>query len=183
MMPPTMLETARLRLRQWQEEDYAPFAQLNADPEVMEYFPAVLDRAASDQLADRIRNDIDERGWGLWAVEVKRRAPFIGFVGLNVPLDDLPYQPCVEIGWRLQTSHWGKGFATEAARAALGFAFGEIGLDEVVAFTSTLNRRSIAVMLRIGMKDTGRDFEHPRVAAGHRLRRHVLYSVSRPDRT
>lgn len=169
--------TERLVLRQWKDEDYEPFAALNADPRVMEFFPAPLDRAASDAMAGRCRALIAERGWGLWAVEVQETGRFIGYVGLHVPTAELPFMPCVEIGWRLEYSAWGHGFATEAARAALEFGFGELWLDEIVAFTFVGNRRSRAVMERLDMVESS-DFLHPALPQGSPLRKHVLYRLS-----
>jgi RimJ/RimL family protein N-acetyltransferase len=169
----TELRTERLLLRQWREEDRAPFAALNADPVVMEHFPSTMTREASDAFVDFNIATIAERGWGLWAVEAD--GEFIGFVGLNEPR----FRPGVEIGWRLAREAWGHGYATEAARAVLEFAFGTIGLDEVISFTSTTNVRSQHVMERIGMTcDPADDFDHPNVA-DERLRRHVLYRLAR----
>jgi RimJ/RimL family protein N-acetyltransferase len=156
------------------------FAALNADPKVMEYFPKLLDRDESDQLAARIRENFARRGFGLWAVEVPGVAEFIGFVGLSVPGFSAHFTPCVEIGWRLAHDHWGRGYATEAARASLQFGFEHHGLDEIVSFTAAVNRRSRAVMERIGMTHTPDDeFDHPTVPEGHTLRRHVLYRIRR----
>jgi RimJ/RimL family protein N-acetyltransferase len=162
-------------LRQWRDEDRAPFAELNADPEVMRYFPSTLDRERSDAMVDWASGLIDERGWGLWAVEVPGVAPFVGFVGLNVP----PFMPdAVEIGWRLAREHWGKGYATEAAREALRFGFEELGLEEIVSFTTVSNTPSRRVMEKIGMAhDPSRDFDHPNVPDGP-LKRHVLYAMA-----
>ena len=172
-------ETERLRLRQWTDADLPPFALLNADPQVMEYFPSRLTRAESDAMADRCRAIITERGWGLWAVESKASREFIGFVGLHVPPADLPFSPCIEIGWRLAAGFWGMGFATEAARAALAFGFGRLGLDEIVSYTSVLNVRSRAVMERLGMTPCEETFDHPAVPEGHVLREHCLYRLTR----
>ncbi|MCA9661079.1 MAG: GNAT family N-acetyltransferase [Myxococcales bacterium] len=177
-----MLETARLRLRPWSDDDLAPFAAMSADPEVMEHMPARLSRAQSDDLAAKIRGHMRERGFGLWAVELLRPAPapFVGFVGLSVPHFDAPFTPCVEIGWRLARAHWGRGYATEGARAALAYGFGALALAEIVSFTTPRNLRSIAVMERLGMvRDPAEDFDHPRLPAAHPLARHVLYRLSR----
>lgn len=175
------LQTPRLLLRPWRDEDLAPYAALNADPEVMRHFPALLSREESDAQAERIRANFEARGWGLWAVEVKGGAPFIGFVGLAVPGFEAPFMPATEIGWRLARSAWGQGYASEAARAALGFGFAQLGLEAIVSFTALGNQRSRAVMERIGMHNTGQDFEHPRVPEGSPLRRHVLYRLERRD--
>ena len=173
------LVSRRLRLRQWQKADMAPFAELNADPEVMRYFPATLTRAQSDQFAAGARAAIDRQGWGLWAVEVAGGAAFIGFVGLNKVRFEAHFTPAVEVGWRLARGHWGNGYATEAAAAALAFGFGQLELDEVVSFTAAINDRSVSVMRRLGMtRDPADDFDHPNVAGGE-LRRHVLYRISK----
>ena len=176
----TMLRTDRLALRQWREADLEPFAELNADPEVMRYFPAPLTRAESDAHAERSRARIAERGWGLWAVEVVGEVPFIGFIGLAEPRFEAHFTPAVEIGWRLAREHWGHGYAVEGARAAVAYGFGELGLDEIVSFTTTANERSRRVMERLGMThDAADDFEHPLLAPGHPLRPHVLYRLPR----
>ena len=172
--------TPHLLLRPWRDEDLAPFAALNADPRVMEHFPGTLDRDASDALAAEIRAELERSGFGLWAVEVPRVAPFIGFVGLSEPDFDAPFTPCVEIGWRLAFAHWGKGYATEAARAAVAHAFGPLRLEELVSFTAPANLRSRAVMERLGMtRSPADDFDHPKLPDGHPLRRHVLYRLRR----
>jgi len=173
------IETARLCLRQWRDADYAPFAALNADAEVMRYFPALLTRAESDGLAARCREKIDTLGWGFWACERKADGAFIGFVGLNVPATTLPFSPCVEIGWRLAREAWGQGFATEGARAALAVGFEQIRQEEIVSFTALANQRSRAVMERLGMHEDAIPFEHPALPEGHPLRLHRLYRLSR----
>jgi RimJ/RimL family protein N-acetyltransferase len=175
---PTLLTTERLILRQWRDADREPFARLNADPVVREFFPRRLTRDESDAHLSGIQNWIAERGWGLWAVEVKGGAPFIGFVGLSIP----SFRPCVEIGWRLAKEHWGHGYASEAAAASLRFGFEKLTLEEIVAFTVPLNERSRRVMERIGMsRDPADDFDHPNVEPGHPLQRHVLYRIKRAD--
>ena len=174
-----MLETERLLLRPWKQEDYDPFAALNADPVVMEYFPSTLSRKESDAMADRVCGLIDEKGWGFWAAEEKESGSFIGFIGLNEPGHDLPFNPCVEIGWRLATPFWGKGYATEAANACLAFAFNDLDLDEVVSFTTVRNTRSRAVMERLGFINSGEDFDHPAIEDGHPIKPHVLYRLSK----
>jgi len=173
------LDTQRLRLRQWCTADRGPFATLNADPRVMEYFPAPLVRAESDALADRCQSLIAERGWGFWAVEIQATREFIGFVGLHSPAAELPFSPCVEIGWRLAFAHWGRGFASEAARGALGVGFDSLGLAEIVSFTAVGNRRSRALMERLQMQEMADTFEHPAVPADSPLREHCLYRLSR----
>jgi len=168
--------TPRLLLRRWRPQDREPFAALNADPAVMEHFPAVLTRQDSDALVDRIEAGFDEHGFGLWAVEAV--GVFVGFTGLAVPSFEAPFLPSVEVGWRLARAAWGQGWATEAASAALQAAFGPLALPEVVSFTATSNVPSEAVMRRVGMTRVG-TFEHPRLPAGHRLRPHVLYRAER----
>jgi RimJ/RimL family protein N-acetyltransferase len=173
------LETPRLLLRQWRDDDLEPFAELNSDLRVMEFYPRPLTKQESDEMAHRIRSLIAERGWGLWAVELKSSGAFGGYVGLNVPSAELPFSPCVEIGWRLAVAYWGKGYASEAARAALGAAFERLALPEVVSFTAVHNTRSRRVMERIGMQSRGERFEHPALPEGSPLREHVLYRLQR----
>ena len=177
---PGAIQTERLILRHWCEDDLEPFAELNADPEVMRYMPAVLDRAGSHALASRIREHFDRHGFGLWAVEVPGVTPFVGYIGLHFPRFNAPFTPCVEVGWRLARLYWGKGFATEGARAALQVGFGPAGLREIVSYTTPGNLRSVAVMQRLGMAhDAADDFDHPALPPGHPLRRHVLYRLTR----
>lgn len=180
--PQQMITTARLLLRAWRDSDLPAFADLNADPVVMEFMPGRLDRAASDAMAARIHAHWTARGFGSWAVGVPGVADFIGYVGLSVPRFETAFTPCVEIGWRLAAAHWGKGYATEAARAALAFGFEDLQLPEIVSFTVPTNQRSRAVMERLGMRTRSPkdDFEHPLLPPGHPLRRHVLYRFVRP---
>ncbi len=170
-------DTERLCLRQWQPSDRQPFAALTADPIVMKYFPSILDRTASDALADRCESHIAINGWGLWAAELSATDEFIGYVGLSSPRLELPFLPGVEIGWRLATQFWGRGFATEAARGVLRVAFELLKLAEIVSFTSVGNLRSRAVMEKLGMKET-ETFDHPNIPVGNSLRRHCLYRLS-----
>lgn len=175
-----MIRTERLLLRPWRDEDLEPFAIINADPRVAEHLPSTLSPAESDALATKIREGMDERGFGLWAAERVDAAgrPFIGFIGLSVPPFEAAFTPCVEIGWRLAPAHWGIGLATEGARAVARHAFGELGLNEIVSFTVPANRASRRVMEKLGMEhDPAEDFDHPRVPDGHPLRRHVLYRL------
>jgi RimJ/RimL family protein N-acetyltransferase len=175
------LATARLVPRHWLPGDNEPFAELNADGRVMEHFAGPLSREESDALAGRIGAHLDRRGWGLWAVEVVGGEPFVGFVGLAVPGFLAPFTPCVEIGWRLAHRVWGRGYATEAAREVLRVAFDSLGFEEIVSFAVPANRRSIAVMERLGMMSAG-EFDHPGFPDGSRLQRHLLYRIDRPPR-
>ncbi len=174
-------QTDRLRLRHWIETDREPFAKLNADPRVMEFLPHPLDRQTSDAMVDRLQTSMINRGWGLWAVESKQDRQFIGFVGLEIPREDLPFSPCVEIGWRLAFAYWGKGYATEAAKFALKVGFDQLELLEVVSFTAIANHRSQAVMERLGMDRATETFENPGLPVGHQLREHCLYRLSREN--
>jgi RimJ/RimL family protein N-acetyltransferase len=172
------LSGGRVRLRRWREEDRDAFAAINSDARVMEFFPAPLSRVESDAMADRIEKHFGEHGFGLWAIEIPGVAPFIGFAGLTWAQFRAPFTPCVEVGWRLAFEHWGHGYATEAARLALGHGFGTHALSEVVSFTSATNRRSRAVMERLGMRrDPAEDFDYPSFPENHPLRRHVLYRL------
>ena len=171
------LETERLLLRHWSEDDYPAFARINSDPVVMEYYPDILTRAESDAMVSRFENLISKRGWGFWALELKEEHSFIGFVGLHEPDYTFPVTPCVEIGWRLNKNYWQKGYATEAAARVLDFAFEEIKLNEVYSFASKINEKSIAVMQRLKMKNTGILFPHPVVPENSPLSEHVLYKI------
>lgn len=175
------LRTERLLLREWRDEDLDPFAALNADPEVMRFMPKLLTREECAARIQSIRDHFREHGFGLWAVEIQDAAPFIGFVGLSIPRFDAPFMPCVEIGWRLAREAWNHGFATEAARAVVAFGFDDLGLNEIVSYTVPDNVRSRRVMERLGMThDPAGDFDHPLLAEGHALRKHVLYRLPRP---
>lgn len=183
------IETERLLLRQWHASDRASFARLNADPRVMEFFPSPLTREQSDAFADRIEAHWITHGFGLYAVDLKVGArdgrpaderQFIGYIGLARPSFEIDFTPCVEIGWRLDADVWGRGLATEGARAVAEHALSMLGLDEIVSFTGAANARSRRVMEKIGMtQDPRDDFDHPRLGEGHSLRRHVLYRLRR----
>lgn len=182
MTRPAELHTSRLLLRAWRPADREPFAALNADPAVMEHFPATLDREQSDALADTIEARFAMHGWGLWAVEVKASGEFAGFVGLApITAGRFPFRADgPEVGWRLARRFWGAGYATEAAREALRHGFEVVGAREIVSFTATTNQRSQAVMRRLGMgRDPREDFDHPSLPERHPLRRHVLYRLGR----
>ncbi|MDZ4262354.1 MAG: GNAT family N-acetyltransferase [Pseudomonadota bacterium] len=173
------IETERLRLRQWRASDFVTFAQINADPEVMKYFPRVMSMAESNEFARKLQALISDRGWGLWAVEERQSGVFIGFVGLHESPTELSFSPCIEIGWRLGTAHWGRGYAVEAARAALKHAFVDLGFAEVCSFTSAINYRSRAVMERINMVNTNQNFLYPSIPLGSPLSEHVLYKITK----
>jgi RimJ/RimL family protein N-acetyltransferase len=178
---PTELATERLHLRRWRAADREPFAAMNADPQVMEYFPAPLSRQESDARIAQIEAHFDRHGFGLWAVEIAGVASFIGFIGLSIPRFEAHFTPCVEIGWRLAAPYWGHGFATEGARAALTFGFQALGLAEIVSYTATDNHRSRRVMEKLGMTHQPvDDFDHPLLPPGHWLSRHVFYKIARP---
>lgn len=178
-MQTTVLQTDRLLLRQWKPQDLAPFARLNADPEVMRYFVNPLNREQSDALAQRCISLIEENGWGFWALELRETAQFLGFSGLHSPEYALPFSPCIEIGWRLAKEYWGHGYATEAANRVLTFAFETLQITQVVSFTSLLNTRSQSVMQRVGMVNAGQNFKHPLLPEEHPLAEHVLYKKTR----
>jgi RimJ/RimL family protein N-acetyltransferase len=181
-MPIPRLETSRLTLRDWRDADREPFAAMNADPRVMELFPATLDRIASDAFLNRIREHWAAAGFGLWAVERQADGRFLGFAGLAAPTFEAHFTPAVEIGWRFAVEAWGHGYATEAARAALRFGFEDLDLAEIVSFTVPANSRSRAVMERLGMThDPADDFDHPRLPPGDPSRHHVLYRLPRED--
>ena len=173
------IRTKRLLLRRWRDTDRAPFAALNADPEVMRYFPATLDRPASDSLVNVIEARFDHQGFGLWALELAGSGEFIGFTGLNPMPDGVPGAGGMEVGWRLARSAWHQGYATEAATAAADVAFTGAGLPELWSMTAVLNEPSQAVMRRLGMTRYGY-FEHPRIELNHPLRPHVVYRLGRP---
>lgn len=176
-----MLQTERLILRAFRDEDREPFAALNGDPRVGDWLGGAIDRAASDAMVDRINAHIAEQGWGLWAAERRGDGRLIGMIGLStVKADALPVGPAVEMGWRLAAQAWGGGYATEGAKAALAWGFANLDVPEIIAFTAATNLPSQNVMRRIGMTpDPARDFDHPRLAEDHPLRRHVVYAAAR----
>jgi len=171
-----IIETDRLRLRQWKKRDREPFSVLNSDSEVMQYFPALLNKFESDAMLLKFQLLISKNGWGFWACELKDSGEFIGFIGLHAPEAGLPFEPCIEIGWRIAKKYWGCGYATEAAQACVDFGFKTLNLESIVSFAVKSNSRSIAVMERIGMSNTNRNFEHPKVNVSH-LKEHVLYEI------
>jgi RimJ/RimL family protein N-acetyltransferase len=176
---PHIIETERLLLRPWREADREPWAAMNADPRVREFFPTLLTREQSDASQDGLNDHITRHGFGFWALEDRAGGAFLGFTGLMHASFPAPFTPCVEIGWRLAHHCWGKGYATEAARASLDHGFGRLGLSSIVSFAVTANMRSRRVMERIGMRhDPDGDFDHPNLTVAGPLRRHVLYRIS-----
>ena len=171
--------TPRLQLRQWRDTDRLPFAAMNTDPTVMEFFPALLSRGESDAGIDRQIAHFQKYGWGFWAVETLADRQFIGFVGIKKVTDDMPFAPAVEIGWRLARTAWGKGYASEAAKASLQVGFEQLALNEIVSFTVPGNFRSRAVMEKLGMVQCD-NFLHPGLPPGHPMQEHVLYSLKNP---
>ena len=178
--PGVDIETPRLRLRRWRPDDLQPFAALNADPEVMEHFPSALSPEETAAAIGRVEEHFENHGFGFWAAEVPGQASLIGFIGLAVVPFETSFTPCVEIGWRLARPWWGRGLATEGARAALAYGFERLALQEIVAFRVPGNVRSRRVMEKLGMRYS-EEFEHPRIDPGHPLRRHVLYRLSRTE--
>ena len=174
------IETDRLLLRRWRDSDREPFARMNRDPRVMEFFPTPLTPDESNALVDRIEDHFAQHGFGLWAAELRASGEFVGFVGLAIPQFDTECTPCVEIGWRIAPEYWGRGLATEGGRAAVRGAFDVLGLEQIVSFTTPDNVRSRRVMERLGMThDAHEDFDHPLLPTWHPLRRHVLYRLNR----
>ena len=177
-MEPQTIETERLYLRQWQARDLPVFAEMNADLDVMKYFPKPLSPKLSDAIANKCSQLITDKGWGFWAVILKETNKFIGMVGLNEAHVDMPFAPAVEMAWRLHKDYWGQGYATEAARASLTFAFEVLKIEEVVAFTAVINKHSQLIMQRIRMSDTQENFYHPMLDSSHPLAEHVLYKMT-----
>ncbi len=172
-----MIETARLLIRPWQETDRAPFAAMGQDPEVMAHFPGLLSRADSDAMVDRIAAMMADQGFGFWAVEQRETRQFIGFCGLNRVNFPCPVAGEIEIGWRLARAAWGQGLAREAAQACLAWGFGQ-AMARIVSFTVPANTRSWGLMQRIGLqRRADLDFDHPRIADGSPLKRHIVYEV------
>ena len=178
MDPVNAIETDRWILRTWKDTDLLPFSMMNQDPQVMEFFPAPLSDSETAALMQTIVSFMDQRGFGLFAAETKDTHEFMGFIGFNEPSFSSYFTPCIEIGWRPRSRFWSQGFATEGAKACLTHGFSNLGFDEVVAFTTKMNEKSIHVMKKLGMTYDG-EFEHPNLEAGHRLRTHVLYRISR----
>jgi RimJ/RimL family protein N-acetyltransferase len=173
-----MIVTERLVFRDWRESDREPFRRMNADPRVMEYFPACQTAEQSDESLARLEAHAARHGFTFWPAELRETGEFAGFIGLARTPFETHFTPCVEIGWRLLPEFWGRGLATEGARAAARWGFERLGLEEIVAFTAVENQRSRRVMEKLGMVyDAADDFDNPGVPDGHALKRHVLYRV------
>lgn len=176
------IKTERLVLRQWRKEDLEPFAKLNADPKVREFFPGLMSCEECERSIKLMSDHITRCGWGFWAVSLIETDEFIGFIGLEDVYFQAHFTPAVEIGWRLAFDYWGKGYATEGAKAALAYGFETLNLDEIVSFTTVQNMRSRRIMEKIGMHHNSKDdFDHPKLAEGHKLRRHVLYRLKQNE--
>lgn len=178
----TIIETERLILRTWRKEDTDPYFQINQDPKVMEYFPGLQDLETTKNFIIKVNNHFDKHGYTLYATARKDTNEFIGFIGLFVADFEAHFTPATEIGWRLSSKHWGKGFATEGAKAVLDYAFKELEIPEIVSFTAEGNAKSIKVMQKIGLQhNAGNDFDHPKLDDASPLKRHVLYRLTRED--
>lgn len=169
--------TSRLRLRDWKKADLEVFWRLNADEEVMQFFPKILSNEETNVFFEAIQAELIEEGFGLYAVEVKENNEFIGFVGFHRAKFDADFTPCIEIGWRLKREAWGKGYATEGATACLEYGFSELGFKEVYSFTAEINKPSQNVMKKIGMSYVN-SFSHPKVDKNSPLYKHVLYQAA-----
>lgn len=177
-----IITTERLVLRQWREEDLEPFAKLNADPKVREFFPGLMSREECERSIKLMSDHITRCEWGLWAASLIETDEFIGFIGLEDVYFQAHFTPAVEIGWRLALDYWGKGYATEGAKAALAYGFDTLNMDEIVSFTAVQNRRSRRIMEKIGMNHNSKDdFDRPKLPKEHPLQRHVLYRISYQD--
>ncbi len=170
--------TERLILRDWKDEDLAPFTEMNSDPAVMKYFPSILTPEKSREFFERIKTRIEENGYGLFAAELAETNELIGFTGFSSPKFESWFTPCIEIGWRLRKKFWGKGLAPEGATACLGLGFNIFGFADIVSFTSEINAPSIRVMEKIGLSRIG-GFDHPDIAEGSALKKHALYKISK----
>lgn len=173
-----IFESSRLGFRMWEESDKDLLYNMNANKEVMRYFPKTLDYKETDSFLDRIQGHFKQNGYGLWAVEIKDTKEFIGFIGFLITTFEAEFTPCVEIGWRLDNKYWNKGYATEGAKACLEYGFNELNLDAVYSFTAKINKPSENVMKRIGLKKVG-EFKHPKVEENSPLKSHVLYKIEK----
>lgn len=179
-----IIETPRLILRTWEDADFEPMCRINQDPEVMRYFPDLQDRVETKQFIHKVNAHFDQYGYGLYATQLKETGEFIGFIGLLNVIFIAHFTPAVEIGWRLALAHWGRGYATEGAKAVLDYAFNTLAIPEIVSFTTVENQRSRRVMEKIGLKhDPADDFDHPNLTTDSPLLRHVLYRLGNPKNT
>lgn len=178
MSKQVFIETNQLLLRQWELEDLSAYASMNADPNVMEHFPTILSKEESWNHLQNMQAEIQEKGYGLFALELKKEGCLVGFTGLSFPKFEAEFTPCVEIGWRIASAYWRRGYAFEAATACLNFAFNKIGLTEIFSFTATNNLPSENLMKKLGMQKWG-EFDHPKLPMGHALSRHVVYSINK----
>jgi RimJ/RimL family protein N-acetyltransferase len=182
MKEQVILTTERLVLRPWTQSDLEPMAAMNADSRVMEYFPGIKSRAESEKEMESLQEHIEKYGWGFWAASLRETGQWIGLIGLKHVSIAAHFTPAIEVGWRLSQPFWGKGFATEGARASLQYGFEVLKVPEIVSYAPTQNIPSRRVMERIGMRhDPKDDFDHPRLPEGHPLRRHVLYRLKRAE--
>lgn len=180
--PNAVIQTERLILRQWCDQDIDPYRKLNADPKVMEFFPNTWSQEASDISLKSARNHIEKYGWGKWAVSLLKTGEFIGRIGLEDVDFQASFSPNIELGYRIAYKYWGNGYAVEGAKAALEHGFRQLNLEEIVAFTPMQNMRSQIVMQRIGMHHSPKDdFDHPKLPKEHRLSKHVLYRLNKMD--
>ncbi|MCM1992160.1 GNAT family N-acetyltransferase [Oceanirhabdus seepicola] len=173
-----IIKTDRLGLRKWETEDLVPFAEMNSNPKIMEFFPNTLNKEESDAFANRIISHFNTNEFGLYAVDELSSGEFIGFIGLSIPTFESNFTPCVEIGWRIAHKHWGKGYAPEGANACIKYAFETLNIPEIVSFTATINHKSIRVMEKVGMHYYG-TFNHPKVDINSVLCEHVLYKIEK----
>lgn len=171
------LETARLKFRDWEQADLEPFSRLNADEEVMRYFPKALSPEETRVFYHSIVSELKECGYGLYAVELKENEEFIGYIGFHRAAFEADFTPCVEIGWRLKKEAWGKGYATEGAAACLQYGFNELGFRDIYSFTADINKPSKSVMTKIGMSFI-KMFNHPKVEINSPLNKHVLFHIN-----
>lgn len=171
-----LFKSERLGFRQWQASDLPTFAEMNANAEVLRFFPTLLTTEESNALAERLMKGIEEYGYGFFAVDRLEEGDFIGFIGLINATFEASFTPCVEVGWRLKREVWNKGYATEGAKRCVEYGFETLKLEEIYSFTALPNLASERVMQKIGMQKIG-TFEHPRIADNHLLKNHVLYKI------
>lgn len=177
-----MLKTDRLIIRQWQESDITSLSKLNADKEALKYFPRTYTKQETIEFIEKMSDKISKQSYGFFALELRETKEFIGFTGLSNPSYKTPFTPCTEIGWRIHKQFWGKGYAPEAAKACLDYAFNELYLDEIVSFTASLNKPSMRVMEKIGMtRSIHEDFYHPLINKTDPLALHVLYRLKKEN--